>query len=159
MRIWHIIFIGFAFLLGGTFAFRYHAQYPSKPPRNFEVPKKDRLPFACGTIDSSYGNNQLDSLAGAGKTLFRNYCATCHAKDMKSDLTGPALAGVTERWEQYPKEDLYRFIRSSQQLIKEEQHPRAMELWKKWKPTVMNNFSELTDEEIQALLAYIELNY
>ncbi|MEZ4948425.1 MAG: c-type cytochrome [Saprospiraceae bacterium] len=26
----------------------------------------------------------------AGKTLFRNNCASCHNKDMKSKMTGPA---------------------------------------------------------------------
>ncbi|MBK8557670.1 MAG: c-type cytochrome [Lewinellaceae bacterium] len=33
-----------------------------------------------------------------GKSLFIANCASCHAKDMKSNLTGPALGGVEERW-------------------------------------------------------------
>ncbi|HMT00593.1 MAG TPA: c-type cytochrome, partial [Saprospiraceae bacterium] len=32
--------------------------------------------------------------ADAGKTLFTANCAACHAKNMKSALTGPALGGV-----------------------------------------------------------------
>ena len=48
--------------------------------------------------------------ADAGKTLFRNYCATCHARDMKTAGTGPALGGAEERWADYPKEDLYSWI-------------------------------------------------
>ncbi len=43
----------------------------------------------------------------SGKTLFRNYCATCHDKTMVKDATGPALAGAEERWAEYPREDLY----------------------------------------------------
>ena len=31
-----------------------------------------------------------------GKELFRGKCATCHNKNMKQDLTGPALGGVEE---------------------------------------------------------------
>ena len=84
----------------------------------------------------------------------QRYCATCHHRNMVEDLTGPALRGVTERWSDYPREDLYRFIRESQAMIIDG-HPKALELWEAWKPRVMNNHS-LTDEEIEALLAYIE---
>lgn len=91
----------------------------------------------------------------AGKTLFRNYCATCHNKDMKSDMTGPALGGVEERWADYPAEDLYSWIRNSQALI-QSGHPRANEIWDQWQPTVMNNFLQLTDQEIKNILGYID---
>jgi cytochrome c2 len=91
----------------------------------------------------------------AGKTLFRNYCGTCHSRDMVSDLTGPALGGTEERWADFPEEDLYRWIRNSQSLI-QEGHPRAEELWSQWQPTVMNNFLQLTDQEIKNILGYID---
>lgn len=90
-----------------------------------------------------------------GKTLFKNQCASCHNKNMKDNLTGPALGGVAERWADYPEEDLYRWIRNSQAMIAEG-HPKAVELWNEWKPTVMNAFPNLTDEEIVSLLAYID---
>ncbi|MBV6654506.1 MAG: c-type cytochrome [Mameliella sp.] len=93
-----------------------------------------------------------------GKTLFRNYCATCHNKNMKDNLTGPALGAVEERWADYPKEDLYRWIRQSQAMISEG-HPRAVELWDEWKPTVMNNFLNLSDQEIDNILGYIDAVY
>ncbi len=94
----------------------------------------------------------------AGKTLFRNQCATCHNRDMKSNLTGPALGGTQERWADYPREDLYSWIRNSQALIASG-HPRATELWNTWKPTLMNNFLNLTDQEIENILAYIDCTY
>jgi len=90
----------------------------------------------------------------AGKTVFKNYCATCHVKNMKSNGTGPALTGAIERWAEFPEEDLYRWIRNSQELIKEG-HPRATELWNEWKPTVMTSFPNLTDEDIASVLFYI----
>lgn len=93
----------------------------------------------------------------AGKTLFKNNCATCHNKNMKDNLTGPALGGTQERWAAYPKEDLYAWIRNSQAQISAG-HPRAVELWNQWKPTVMTNFN-LTDEEINNILAYIQCTY
>ena len=90
-----------------------------------------------------------------GKTLFRNYCATCHNKNMKDNLTGPALGGTQERWADYPKEDLYKWIRNSQAMINDG-HPRAVELWNEWKPTVMSNFLNLSDAQIENILAYID---
>lgn len=93
-----------------------------------------------------------------GKTLFRNYCATCHNKNMKDNLTGPALGGVQERWAEYPEEDLYKWIRQSQAMINEG-HPKAVELWAEWKPTVMNNFLNLSDQEIDNILAYVDAVY
>ncbi len=94
----------------------------------------------------------------AGKTLFKNLCAACHNRNMKDDLTGPALGGVEERWADYPREDLYKWIRNSQALIAQG-HPRAVELWNVWKPTVMNNFPNLSDQDIENILAYIEYEY
>lgn len=91
----------------------------------------------------------------AGKELFVANCASCHNKNMKDDLTGPALAGTEERWAAFPRKDLYAWIRNSQALIATG-HPRANELWGKWKPTLMNNFPGLTDEQIESLLLYIK---
>jgi cytochrome c553 len=90
----------------------------------------------------------------AGKELFIANCASCHNKNMKDDLTGPALAGTEERWAAFPRKDLYAWIRNSQALIATG-HPRANELWAKWKPTLMNNFTGLTDDQIESLLLYI----
>lgn len=98
-------------------------------------------------------NNKLTELEKTGKNLFKVNCANCHAKDMKTKMTGPALSGVVERWKKYPKEDLYRWIRNSGKLI-DEGHPRAVALKAEWKSD-MTAFSNLTDENIAAILAYI----
>ncbi len=88
----------------------------------------------------------------AGKSLFQNNCAACHAKDMKTKSTGPALAGAQERWAN--DADLYAWIRNSQAMIAKG-HPIATELWKTWGPTVMTAFPNLTDAQIGDVLAYI----
>ncbi|MEM9928323.1 MAG: c-type cytochrome [Bacteroidota bacterium] len=94
----------------------------------------------------------------AGRKIWQTQgCGSCHSKTMKNDVIGPALGGVTQRWSAYPREDLYAWVRSSQKLIAEK-HPRALELWKKWDPSVMANY-DLTDEEIESLLSFIEEQY
>lgn len=97
----------------------------------------------------------LSPTAQKGKDLFKNNCAACHNRDMKSNLTGPALGGVQERWAAYPRSDLYQWIRNSQALI-DAGHPRAQELWNKWKPVIMTPSNSLKDEDIEAILAYVE---
>jgi mono/diheme cytochrome c family protein len=89
----------------------------------------------------------------AGKTLFSNNCASCHAKNMKTALTGPALGGAEANWD--TKANLYEWIRNSQGMIKKG-HPRAVELWNQYKPTVMSAFPKLTDDEIASILLYID---
>lgn len=88
-----------------------------------------------------------------GKTLFTNNCATCHNKNMKDKLTGPALGGVEERWGGDTKA-IYSWVRNSQGLIASG-HPRANELWSQWKPTIMTSFPNLKDDEIASILLYI----
>ncbi|MCB0530905.1 MAG: c-type cytochrome [Saprospiraceae bacterium] len=89
-----------------------------------------------------------------GKSLFGANCASCHNKNMKDNLTGPALSGVEDRWKDWPRTDLYKWIRGSQALVSEG-HPRAVELWNTWKPTLMNNFPGLTDDQIESIILYI----
>jgi len=110
----------------------------------------------CGTLSYSFEpTGENIELMGNGKKIFKNYCASCHNKNIKDDMTGPALGGVVERWKDYPKEDLYNWIRNSQQLVSEN-HPRALSLVKEWEDIVMSPFPNLSDEEIEGVLLYIE---
>lgn len=104
--------------------------------------------FSLITISSARAQVSPD----AGKELFKSYCAACHAKDMRSAATGPALGGSQQRWGDDAA--LYAWIRNSQALIADG-HPRAVELWNQYKPTVMTAFPNLTDDEIGSMLAYI----
>ncbi len=90
--------------------------------------------------------------AAKGKEVFVNNCASCHAKDMKTKLTGPALAGVEERWND--KANLYKWIRNSQGLIATG-YPRAVQVYNENGKAVMTAFPNLKDDEIDNILAYI----
>jgi len=88
-----------------------------------------------------------------GKDLFKANCATCHNKNMKDKLTGPALMTSLADWSAYPKEDLYRWIKNSQAMIAEG-HPQAVKIWNEYKPVVMTAFPTLSDADIDDILAY-----
>ena len=62
--------------------------------------------FLFITFSAAIGN-QLN--AQDGKALFSANCASCHAVNKK--LTGPALAGVEDRWPD--KQNLYAWIKNS----------------------------------------------
>lgn len=89
-----------------------------------------------------------------GKALFKANCATCHNKNMKDKLTGPALGGTQERWEGR-EELLYQWIRNSQAVIATGD-AYAVNLYKEYNNSVMTAFPNLTDQQIESILGYID---
>jgi len=85
-----------------------------------------------------------------GKTLFNTNCASCH--QVHKNSTGPALAGVEGRWES--KEKLYSWIRNSAAFLKTGD-AYANKLYLEYNKTAMNQFPNLKDEEIDAILKYV----
>lgn len=116
------------------------------------------LVVLVSTSVSAQGPYPAEANVAEGAAIFKNQCASCHNKNMKEDLTGPALGGVEGRWSEYPREDLYKWVRGSQALVAEG-HPLAVELMNKWAPTVMSNFPGLTDQEIESVLLYIDTEF
>lgn len=116
----------------------------------WEDEESDEIKIFCGVQMPEYFETVIE-----GKALFKANCAQCHNRNMKDNLTGPALAGTEERWAGYPRTDLYDWIRNSQKMIADG-HPRASELWAEGKPTVMTAFPHLSDEDIENILDHIE---
>lgn len=99
------------------------------------------------TLAFSFGNTLQ---AQDGKALFSANCASCHAINKK--LTGPALAGVEDRWPD--KKKLHAWIKNSQAFLKTGD-AYANNLYNEYNKTAMNSFPNLTDKEIDAILGYI----
>ncbi len=104
--------------------------------------------FLLITFSSAIGN-QLN--AQDGKALFSANCASCHAVNKK--LTGPALAGVEDRWPE--KKNLYAWIKNSAAFLKTGD-VYANNLYNEYNKVAMNNFPGLSDADIDAILAYIK---
>ena len=86
-----------------------------------------------------------------GKALFQQNCASCHA--VNKALTGPALAGIEERVPD--KKLLHAWIRNNQAVLATG-NKYFTDLYAQWNKTAMNLFPNLTDGEIDAMLAYIK---
>jgi mono/diheme cytochrome c family protein len=85
-----------------------------------------------------------------GKELFNAQCAACHKLDAK--MTGPMLRGVSAK---YDKEWLYKWIKNSQALIKSGD-AQANAVWTLFKPSVMTSFPQLSNGDIDNIIAYTD---
>ena len=85
-----------------------------------------------------------------GKELFNAQCAACHKLDAK--MTGPMLRGVSAK---HDKEWLYKWIKNSQALIKSGD-AEANALWAEYKPSVMTAFPQLSNGDIDNIIAYTD---
>ena len=85
-----------------------------------------------------------------GKALFNANCAACHK--LNKNLIGPALAGVSAKYE---KEWLYKWIKNSNAMIKSGDE-RAVAIWEEWNKAAMNAFPQLSNMDIDNILAYTD---
>jgi mono/diheme cytochrome c family protein len=108
--------------------------------------------FGCG-VRSEPPRSELsskDSLWVEGEKLFNANCTSCHAINEK--VVGPGLINVTKR---HSEKWLIAFIRDSQKMIKEGD-PEAVKVYKENDESPMTSFTQLSDEQIRAVLYYIE---
>jgi mono/diheme cytochrome c family protein len=89
-------------------------------------------------------------IAQDGAALFKSNCANCHIPD--KDYTGPALKGWSTR---EPGGDwIYNWVHNPSGMIAKDAYAKS--LFDKWKPTVMTAFPQLKNEEIDAIMKYVD---
>tara|TARA_E500000178_G_C16999721_1_gene745090 strand:- start:354 stop:1595 length:1242 start_codon:yes stop_codon:yes gene_type:complete len=98
----------------------------------------------------SFPSHSQDLDVNKGKSLFNANCAACHK--LNKNLIGPALAGVSEKYE---KEWLYTWIKNSSAMIKSGDE-RAVAIWEEYNKAAMNAFPQLSNEDIDNILAYTD---
>lgn len=121
----------------------------------FLLESKNEPQAFCGTETLSW-NSRIENYEDIklGRDLFKNNCGSCHAKNMKFKMTGPALADVERRWNNN-RENLRAWIRNSQAyLATGDMYTNA--LYQEYEGSVMTAFPNLKDEEIDSILDYID---
>lgn len=110
------------------------------------------LNFFCSCTPGGSGKNSIatDSVTIAtGDFSFNKNCSGCH--NFRQDGIGPQLSGVTKK---FNKDWLLGFIKNSQQVIRSGD-TTAVQLFNRYKKAVMPSFEGLGEEELNALLAFI----
>ena len=87
-----------------------------------------------------------------GKAIFQTNCASCH--NVHKQLTGPALAGVEDRWPD--KKLLHQWIHNSASVLATGDK-YATDLYNQFNKTQMPPFPSFSNEEIDDILAYIKV--
>ncbi len=85
-----------------------------------------------------------------GKAIFQANCASCH--NPLNDATGPALKGVDGRVPN--KEWLYKWIHNPSGMVASGDK-YAVDIFNKWNKTQMTAFPQLSTEEIDAIVTYV----
>lgn len=85
-----------------------------------------------------------------GAALFKANCSSCHGVNRK--LTGPALAGMSDRWES--EDNLIAWIRNNQEFLATGD-PYAVALYNEYNQSPMNLFLQFTDQQIINIIDYV----
>ena len=108
------------------------------------------LPLLFLTICFSFAVNAQEPDIQKGKSLFNANCAACHKLNKRA--VGPALAGVSAK---YDKEWLYSWIKNSTAMVKSGD-AQAVAIYEEYNGSVMTSFPQLTNEDIDNILAYTD---
>jgi mono/diheme cytochrome c family protein len=118
------------------------------------------ITFLIFSVSSVSAQDGMTPEIQAGEKLFKANCSSCHK--VKAKLIGPALYGAEERWianaahkGEDGKTQLYKWIKNSAAVLKEG-NPYAIALFNEYNKSVMNAFPQLSDTDIDHILAYVK---
>ena len=86
----------------------------------------------------------------AGAAIFKQKCTACHA--LGKVVVGPALKGVTDR---HDEAWLIKWTKNAPALIASGD-PAAKKIYDQYKPSMMTSFTELSDDDVKNIYAYIK---
>jgi cytochrome c2/Tfp pilus assembly protein PilV len=98
--------------------------------------------------------NANSIFAQDGEKLFKQNCAVCHSLG-KNKLTGPGLEGVAGRVPQPADEWLLKWIKNNIAVTKSGD-AYAKKLMDEYKGAQMTVFTDLSDDDVKAIIAYIK---
>lgn len=122
---------------------------------NYRKLSKNILRFALAILLVSHLSlSAQEGDPAKGKSLFNANCAACHQLDKK--MTGPALRNVESRLyetEGLDRDWLYAWVRNSAGLIKSGD-AYANKIYKEYGGAAMTAFPQLSDDDLNNILAY-----
>ncbi len=101
--------------------------------------------------EAAAGEQKVDPKVAIGKKIFKANCVACHKLDKK--VIGPPLGGITEKRE---REWLHKWIKDNNALRKSGD-ALAKEVFEENNKMPMTAFPQLSEEDIDAMLAYFKV--
>ncbi|HEX6171412.1 MAG TPA: cytochrome c [Chitinophagaceae bacterium] len=95
----------------------------------------------------------IPEVPASGKQLFMANCASCHI--ISKNFVGPSLCGFEERGPWGERENVYQWIKNPQQFMNKNEY--AKELREIYSGNMMMSFPNLTNEEINEIINYINI--
>ncbi|HTE08953.1 MAG TPA: cytochrome c, partial [Flavitalea sp.] len=92
------------------------------------------------------------SFSQDGAVIFQQNCASCHA--VNKDLTGPKLAGVEERGPWSDRKKVYDWVHNPARFMQSDPYTQGLKA--SHGNVMMTAFPQLSDKEIDAILAYVK---
>ncbi len=108
----------------------------------------DDKPAATSEVAEASTSLEVDPKVAIGKKLFQTNCAACHKLDKK--LIGPALGNISDK---RTTEWLIAWIKDNNAL-RASGDQDAIDIFKEYNGMPMTPFPQLSDEDIDAILAY-----
>lgn len=105
----------------------------------------------CGVIDTGVSNYSEEALLGKG--LFASSCAQCHARNMNTDATGPALENTFSKWNNDTLSYM-SYLNNSTRYFEQHTDTALVKVQKKYEIKVSHR-NQFNRSQIRALLAYI----
>lgn len=106
--------------------------------------------FAAGKDSLAAAPAATPALDGKGEQLFKENCKSCHK--IHEESVGPALSGVSKR---HDAAWLHSWVKNSSVMIASGDKA-AVEVYERYDKAVMTSFPTFTNEDIDAIIAYVE---
>jgi Cytochrome c len=105
---------------------------------------------AYGGATSGFNNAEMITKIVKGSDLYTANCAACHY--LNTPLSGPPLGKITSF---VSREWLYKFTLEPSNMITSGDQ-RAVCIWETWKPSLMNDFPNLSQQDVSDIYDFIE---
>ncbi|MEM1326361.1 MAG: cytochrome c [Bacteroidota bacterium] len=115
-----------------------------------QVQREEQEQITCGVIGYDYNNE----LVAQGDNIFGLACATCHAKSMVTDATGPALADMMKHWN-YDTLALFSYIQNAAKYMEHHPDSRIIQVHDEYQQVTKPVYKNLTLEDLEAIVAYV----
>ncbi len=111
------------------------------------------LSVSC-VADRGSKQKELSDSKPNGKELFMKSCASCHATDMKMEMTAPPLGNVINK---RGKEWVYNYTKNADLMLRQGDSIALQFRKEGW--SLMPSYSSLSEQELDSIFAFVQREF